>query len=289
MRKILITGNNGFVGRHFINKIEQDFLGEWVGCDLMDGFDILDSNIIQQLPVVDTVVHLAAKIYVPASFEAPADTYRMNIIGLLNILEYCRSRGVQKFIYISSYVYGHPQYLPVDENHPLAGENPYGRSKVIGEELCKGYAEDHGLNVGIIRPFNLFGIGQDPRFIIPIILDQCLNNIPQVVVNNFVPKRDFLYIKDFVDLLAKLCQIDFKGLRIYNAGGGVSYSVKEVIDLIAEVTGQSKQIIQKGETRPGEILDTIADISKAKKELGWQPRYTLEDGLKEMLLLSSEG
>lgn len=281
--KLLIVGSSGFVGKHLIQHLQNDFGKELISCDLLNGYDVLRPETFKHLPHIDMVIHLVAKIYVPASFEKPTETYQTNIIGVLNMLEYCRITGVKRFIYISSYVYGQPQYLPIDEKHPLGVHNPYTRSKLIGEILCRGYYEDYGIDIDIIRPFNLYGEGQDPRFVIPSILTQYFSDSRTISVDNLKPKRDYLYIKDFIELLRKICMKKNPGVRVMNAGSGVSHSVKDIIDTLSTIAPKPKKIVDKRKIRKGEIMETVADISFAKKELHWHPNYTLSNGLEEMV------
>jgi len=281
--KLLIVGSSGFVGNHLIQHLQNNSNNELICCDILNGHNVLKPETFNKVPQSDMMVYLVAKIYVPASFENPLDTYQTNIIGVLNMLEYCRKKGLKRFVYISSYVYGQPQYLPIDESHPVVVNNPYMRSKFIGEMLCQGYHEDYGINVDIIRPFNLYGEGQDSRFVIPSILTQYTSKSRTISVNNLKPKRDYLYIKDFVELLRKICMKKNSGVRIMNAGSGSSHSVQDIIDILSILAPKSKKIVETKKKRKGEIMDIIADISYAKKELQWHPKYSLSDGLKEMM------
>ena len=131
--------------------------------------------------------------------------YKENFISTLNLLEHSRQKGIKKFVYLSSYVYGKPTYLPINEDHPLNINNPYGRSKLLCESLCKSYAEDFGMNIIIVRPFNVYGWGQDSRFLLPTIINQAMDiHSDKIMLHDLKPKRDFLYIKDLVIILDKI-------------------------------------------------------------------------------------
>lgn len=199
------------------------------------------------------------------------------------MLEYCRKKDIERFVFISSYVYGKPEYLPIDEKHNLQAYNPYTQSKIAGEELCKSYNRDFGLKIDIVRPFNLYGEGQNNKFLIPYIVNQCYNKEKSIYFQNLKPKRDYLYIDDFTDFLLKIIEKAHSGLRIMNAGSGVSHSVSEVIQLVFKIMSIDKKIVEKGTKRKGEILETVADISKAKRLLGWKPKHEIEAGLELMI------
>jgi len=276
MRKILITGGNGFVGRSLSNLLKSK------SEDIIDIVDIDTTNLcewdaVAKIPQYDVIVHLAGKSFVPDSFKEPLNFYNNNIQSMLNMLEKAKVDG-SKVIFFSTYVYGTPQYLPIDENHTKNPLNPYTQSKLICEELCEAYYRDFGVPVTIFRPFNIYGLGQNPSFFIPTIINQLNNEIIQL--NDSRPRRDFIFIKDVIDAVYLSIINSENTLRIYNLGSGVSTSVKEIVDLIVKLS-KSKAHIQFSERfRQGEILDTVADITKIKEELNWEPKVKIEEGIK---------
>jgi len=276
MRKILITGGNGFVGRSLSNLLKSK------SEDIIDIVDIDTTNLcewdaVAKIPQYDVIVHLAGKSFVPDSFKEPLNFYNNNIQSMLNMLEKAKVDG-SKVIFFSTYVYGTPQYLPIDENHTKNPLNPYTQSKLICEELCEAYYRDFGVPVTIFRPFNIYGSGQNPSFFIPTIINQLNNEIIQL--NDSRPRRDFIFIKDVIDAVYLSIINSENTLRIYNLGSGVSTSVKEIVDLIVKLS-KSKAHIQFSERfRQGEILDTVADITKIKEELNWEPKVKIEEGIK---------
>ncbi|MBU0686402.1 MAG: GDP-mannose 4,6-dehydratase [Candidatus Margulisbacteria bacterium] len=281
--KILVTGSSGFIGKYFINKLKSENI-EFVECDLALGTDILDLDAVLALPPVDTVVHLAANTNVQEAFKNPYGLYHDNILGTLNVLEYCRQKKVKRIVFSSSYVYGKPQYLPVDEKHPIEIDNPYGRSKLIGESLVSAFSKDNNMDAVILRNFNIFGAHQNSRFLIATILDQLFSDAKEISLKDLSPKRDFIYIKDIIDAFFVSCQLEsLKGINIFNLGIGQSYSVEEVLALVFKVSGVRKPVVGLGVSRRNEIPDTVADIKQAKEQLGWQPSFTFEEGLKDML------
>lgn len=281
-KNVLVIGSSGFLGSHIIKKL-NDALFEIVRFDKTDNQDILKREDLEKAPAVEIVIHLAAKTYIPDAFMDPGSFYHENINGAINILEYCRKNKVEKLIFASTYVYGEPVYLPVDEKHPLDIMNPYTRSKYICELLIEGYCRDFGLNAVIFRIFNVYGVGQDERFLIPTILRRFFNNEEQVKMKNLTAKRDFIYIDDVVEVFCRACEADIKGFEIFNIGSGASYSVKEILDLIGKITNLHREVKSEHVLRKGDVKNTLADINKAKEILNWSPRFNLEDGLRDMI------
>lgn len=284
--KILITGSAGFIGRALIERLRSEAV-EIIECDLSLGHDLLDQKQTLALPPAEIVVHLAANTNVQTAFEQPYPIYRDNLLGTLNLLEYCRLNKVKRIIYSSSYVYGQPQTLPIDEAHPVMINNPYGRSKLMAEQLVAAYSEDFGLAASILRNFNVYGPGQSPRFLLPSIIAQLYSDSPAIKVADLKPKRDYIYIKDVVEAMWRACLSTTPGARTYNLGCGASYSVGEAVELIFKLAGRRKPVESAGTTRKNEIMDTVADITRARRELNWEPRYDFAAGLAD--LLKSEG
>jgi len=296
-KRISITGENGFVGRHLVNALKELNSEVMLPKDLNgNSLDIRNKDLIwgkiDQLGDIDMIYHLAAKTSVNSSYENPHATYETNVLGTLNILEICRRNDIDKIIYASSYVYGQPQYLPVDEVHSTDPTNPYSRSKLIGEELCKSYHDDFGIKCVILRPFNIYGPGQRSDFLIPKVISSLSSG--KVVLRDSEPKRDFVYIADMIDAYIKAgeYQGDFD---IFNIGCGQSYSVKEIINIIIRIYeskygskhgskhGSKTRVVYKGERRRNEIMDCYANIEKAKGILGWRPFTAIDEGLGLML------
>jgi len=278
--KILITGFSGFIGKYLLERLSLTN-HELVLMDLSNGFDICNWEQIKHIEGIDAIVHLANLSFVPASYEQPKKFYESNYISTLNMLELCRINKA-KMLFFSSYVYGHPQYQPIDEKHPIQAFNPYAQTKVICESLCEGYNRDFQVPVTIFRPFNIYGKGQNPDFLIPTIIQQAKEG--NIIIKDDRPKRDYIHVKDIVEAVyAAIESKNTNSLQTYNLGTGVSYSVKEIIDI---VTGLFKSKIEyqcKNETRPNEVMDTIADISKIKTDLNWTPQIDIIEGLKLMI------
>jgi len=278
--KFLVTGANGFIGSHLVFSLQE--LGHEIFKITSEKNGVLDYKNYEPFleKGIDVIVHLAGKTFVPESWEKPADYLNHSVNGTINSLEFCRITN-SKLIYISSYMYGSPDYLPIDENHPIKVFNPYGLSKRLAEEVCEFYRDNFNMSVLIMRPFNIYGPGQNANFLIPFILNQLLNGT-EVKVKDLAPKRDYLYIDDFIDSILKIADKTVH-TGTFNIGSGVSYSVQEIIDQVQSILGTSYPSSDSGEQRENEVMDVVADISALRRECNWAPHYGLKDGLKAFI------
>jgi nucleoside-diphosphate-sugar epimerase len=283
--KILITGSRGFIGKHLVAFLEEkDAAIEIVHWDKADGdlSQLETGKQLLQFQGIDKIIHLASNNFVPESWDKTADYVIGNYTSTFNILEYCRYHQAE-LIYLSSYMYGNADFIPIAEHAPLKVNNPYGFSKLAGEQLCQFYHETFQVPVLVLRPFNIFGVGQREDFLIPYLAEQITNPTKNIVeVNDAHPRRDYLYVNDFCSLLYKAL-INHKGYDIFNVGFGQSYSVAEVIEMVSKIAGETKEIHAKHIVRTNEINDVVADITKAKTILGWKPETSFEEGLSQIV------
>ena len=277
MNKILITGASGFIGKHLIPKLINEGF-EVIEINRKDG-DVANEITWEKFPQSDLVIHLAGKSFVPDSWQDPGTFIKCNLLGTVSALNYCRKHNAG-LIFLSSYLYGNPTYLPIPENAPLLDANPYALSKHLAEDVCQFFSRNFNIDITIFRPFNVYGPYQSRDFLIPSIIRQIKNNEP-IKVKDLEPKRDYIYINDLVSAIIAAVK-NHKGFHIYNMGSGTSYSVKELINEIQSVMGSQLDVYSEEVRRKDEIMDTIADISLAGKELGWTPKWTLAEGLMEM-------
>jgi nucleoside-diphosphate-sugar epimerase len=273
---ILVTGATGFIGAHLVRALQK--AGHQVhshsGAHGNIAHEPLDYEGIRH------VFHLAAKTFVPESWEKTHSYYEVNVLGTVNVLEFCRHHKAALTL-ISSYVYGKPHCLPIDETHPVQPLNPYSQTKILAEEVSRYYAMQFGVPVCIVRPFNAYGPGQDCRFLIPKLVAQALDpSCEQFAVSDLRPRRDYLHVHDLVNLL--LATLD-KPSGVYNAGSGRSVSIMDLVTMINTLTNSVKPVVSSGQIRREEILDVVADVSKAQRELDWTPRISLIDGLGESI------
>jgi len=279
--RVLVTGYKGFVGSALTAALRRSGEFEIIGVTRSEGMDLCDPEILHDLPDVDKIVHLAGSVGVPQSWDNPWQTYRNNITATLTMLEFARRRR-RPVIYMSSYLYGPVQYLPVDEAHPINCGNPYARSKRQAEMLCQAYADDFGVPVTILRPFNLYGPGQSTQSLIPHVITQAREK-DAIRVKDLEPKRDYLFIDDLVDAILQVIHSEQNESAVYNLGFGQSFSVRQVIEMVMTLTGKRLEVYCSGRDRPNEIMDCYSDSRKFSRRFDWRPRVNLEEGLSRIL------
>jgi nucleoside-diphosphate-sugar epimerase len=279
--KILFTGYSGFIGSYLMKSLSESH-HELMLADVTNGIDVSDWEQVKHFAGMDLIIHLANLTFVPASYSDPKRFYETNYLSTLNMLELCRLNNA-KLLFFSSYVYGHPQYQPIDEHHPIQAFNPYAQTKVICESLCEGYHRDFKTPIIIFRPFNIYGSGQGPDFLIPSIIKQA--KAGKITVKDDRPKRDYIHVEDIVNgVMSAVNKAEtVEGLHTYNLGTGCSYSVKEIAEIVQGLFDHSIEYVCTNEIRPNDVMDTIADITKIKTELGWEPTISIHEGLKKMV------
>jgi len=305
--KILITGGAGFIGSHLCEKYSKE--GHTVIC--LDNFmsgnlthirhlldyrnfklvkgDIRDFDLLEKtMRDVDVVLHLAAQIHVDRSYIEPKLTYDVNVMGTQNVLEVARMYDAKKVIHAStSEVYGSALYVPIDEKHPLNAPHPYGASKIAADRMCYAYIQTYGMDISIVRLFNVFGPRQrDVGYggVISIFTRRVLSNVPPIIYGDGTQTRDYTYIKDAVRAYDLVLNHNEPITEPINFGTGKEVSINDLADKIIELCGKKGEIEPVHvEPRIGEVKRLIADATKAKNMLGWEPKYKLEKGLKEFI------
>jgi GDP-4-dehydro-6-deoxy-D-mannose reductase len=277
MSKILVTGSTGFVGKHLVPGLKKA-QHETFEANSRSG-DIAEALTWKKFPKTDVVIHLAGKSFVPASWSDPASFINCNLMGTVTALNYCREHD-SRLIFISSYLYGNPLELPIPETATLNPTNPYALSKKLAEDVCRFYSDSLGVNITILRPFNVYGPGQDENFLLPSIIRQ-VSSGKDIVVKDLEPKRDYIYINDLVDALIGAVTYESK-FDIFNIGSGKSHSVQELIQITQNTYGTELPVHSDEERRKDEIMDTRADITLAKLKLHWEPKWTLEEGIRQI-------
>jgi NAD dependent epimerase/dehydratase len=299
--RCLVTGAGGFIGSNLVERLldegaevralvrytsggDRGWLADVEGdVEIVLG-DVRDADQMRTITQgCDTVFHLAALIGIPYSYVSPRQNLDVNAGGTLNMLEAARAHGVRRFVHTStSEVYGSAQTVPIAETHPLVGQSPYSASKIAADQVTASYARSFGVPAVTVRPFNTFGPRQSVRAVIPTIITQALWS-DSIRLGSLAPTRDFTFVKDTAEgLLAAGRAAEVEG-EVFNLGHGREISIGDLVQLVAKETGRDLPVETEDErVRPpeSEVERLIADASKARDRLGWEPRHSLADGIR---------
>jgi len=278
--RVLITGHSGFVGNRLTQLLDARGGVTWQGASRATGIDLTCRDTLQSLGPCNVIVNLAGRVGVDDSWSSPADFYRSNLLSTLNVMEHARRHGA-RVIHVSSYVYGIPQYQPIDESHPVSGHNPYTNSKLESEAICRQYSEAFAIPTAILRPFNLFGPGQIKTFLLPLVISQALAGGP-VRVHSLTPRRDYLWVDDFASAIASMLPRQPEGATVFNVGSGRSYSTRKVVDAVLAETGPCA-VLCDDTPRANELSECICDSSKFRAAYDWKPKVTFEEGVARLV------
>lgn len=292
---VLVTGGAGFIGSNLVERLISEGHRVSIVDNLSTGkrenlypeaeffeLDIADLSAIKSVfSGTDIVFHVAAIPRIGRSIEDPAENFRSNVTGTLNVLLAARDAGVKRVVYsASSSAYGPQGKLPLVEDMPSKPLNPYALGKYIGEELCKEFTNLYGLDTVSLRYFNVYGPRMDAEGEYATVMGKFLRlkleGRPLTVVGDGRQTRDFTHVNDVVEANVLAAQREGGNAEVINIGAGNNHSVQEIADLISK-----DQVYVP--PRPGEVRDTLADISKAKRILGWEPRVELKEGVAQLL------
>lgn len=308
-KKVLVTGAGGFIGSHLVEEliknnayvkafVHYNSRNDWVNLELLPAelrnkIEIISGDIRDPFFVrsavkgCDIVFHLAALIAIPYSYLAPKDFVDTNIMGTLNIMHACKDEKVIKIVHTStSEVYGTAIYTPIDEKHPLQGQSPYSASKIGADKIVESYYNSFELPVAIIRPFNTFGPRQSARAVIPAICSQILSGRKELHMGLLSPVRDFTFVRDTVNGFIKIAESEKSIGEVINIGSGKGIKIGDLLETIMKLTGTDISIISDDERmRPSksEVMTLLCNNRKARELVGWEPMFTLEDGLMETI------
>ncbi len=300
---ILITGGAGFIGSHLADRL----LEKYHHVKIIDNFspyyspqlkhqninhnkgnpsfeiiegDIKDKDAIKTaLKDTEIIYHLASQPGIKTSVDNPQKTNDINVNGTLNILNQMRNTGIKKIIFqSSSSVYGKVKSLPFSENEQKKPVSPYGVSKLACEHYVRVFSELYGFKMTIIRPFTVYGPRMRPDLAIAIFTKNALKNEPITIFGDGNQTRDFTHVNNVVD--ANIRAMTKGDAETFDIGTGRAYSVNDLIEKIIKITGSASKIIHT-DKRQGDTQNTLADTSKAKKILGWEPKISLDEGLKD--------
>lgn len=246
--------------------------------DLVDPFRVREA-----VKGCAVVFHLGALIAIPYSYLAPASYVHTNVIGTVNVMQACLDGGVAKVVHTStSEAYGTAVYTPIDEGHPLQGQSPYSASKIGADKLAESYGRSFGLPVTTLRPFNTYGPRQSARAVIPTIIGQILAGKKRIALGSLSPVRDFTFVADTVDGYIRIARSPASVGQLVNVGAGKGITIGDLATLIIELIGRDVELVKdEARVRPehSEVMQLICSNQKAKQLLGWEPRYSLRDGL----------
>ena len=278
--RVLITGHTGFVGNRLTHLLDVCDTVAWRGASRANGIDLTKPDALGSIGPCDVIINLAGRVGVGDSWTSPVDYYRSNLLSTLNVMEHARHYGA-RVIHVSSYVYGIPQYQPIDELHPVFGLNPYADSKLESEAICYRYSRTFNIPTVILRPFNLFGPGQTRTFLLPLLISQALAGGP-IRVNSLTPRRDYLWVDDLASAISLILPSQSEGVTVFNLGSGQSHSTKEVIDTVLSETGPCA-IVCDDTPRINELSECICNNSLFQATYGWKPKVTLEEGVVRLV------
>lgn len=297
--KIVITGGAGFIGSNLAEVLSKDNANEVIVLDdlstgklantkemaikFVNG-SITDLELLQTIfKDVDYVLHQAAIPSVPRSINEPIASNNANITGTLNVLVAARDRNVKKVVYASSSsVYGDTPKLPKREDMTPTPLSPYAVTKLTGEHYCNVFNEVYGLKTVALRYFNVYGPKQDPHSdyaaVIPKFVSRVLRDEPPLIYGDGQQTRDFTFVKDVVTANIRAMKSDATG--VFNIASGNRITIQELAELVMKLMDKDLGVILE-EPRKGDVLHSLADVSKAKAGFGYEPGYRLETGLEE--------
>lgn len=309
MKKILVTGADGFIGSHLVETLLDEgydvkafvlynSFNTWGWLDTFPkekldhieifAGDVRDPNAVRQAAAgVDAIFHLAALIAIPYSYYAPDAYVETNIKGTLNILQAARDRGIDRVLITStSEVYGTAQYVPIDEKHPFQGQSPYSATKIGADRIAESFYRSFELPVTIVRPFNTFGPRQSARAVIPTIITQLLSGKKGIKLGSLTPTRDFNYVKDTARGFLEIYRSDKTVGEEINIATQKEISIGQLAEeLIRQINPEAKIVCDEQRLRPdkSEVERLLGSNKKIRELTRWEPRYSFEQGIAETI------
>ena len=299
---VIVTGGAGFIGSHITSRLLSkafkvtviDNLSTGKEENIPNGADFIKMDLGQKSSYAylenitcDAVFHLAGQSSGEASFIDPFYDLKSHVLSTYCLLEWCKKKRVSRFLYASSMsIYGDPNYLPVNENHPLQPKTFYSAAKISAEAYIKLY-QTLGINVTILRLFSVYGPGQNldnkMQGMVSIFLSYLLENTPIIIKGSKDRFRDFIYIDDVVDAWLESFDNPLTYGKVYNVGSGEKTKVEDLIKALKNSFGYEDYPIEYEEGTPGDQFGIVADITRITQELRWRPKVNLQEGLNKML------
>lgn len=309
MKKVLVTGADGFIGSHLVETLLDEgyevrafvlynSFNTWGWLDtfpkekldkieIFTG-DVRDPNAVRKaMQGMDAVFHLAALIAIPYSYYAPDAYVDTNIKGTLNVLQAARDQETERVLVTStSEVYGTAQYVPIDEKHPFQGQSPYSATKIGADRIAESFYRSFGLPVTIVRPFNTFGPRQSARAVIPTIITQLLSGSKEIRLGSLTPTRDFNYVKDTARGFLEIYRSPKTIGEEINIATQKEISIGQLAEeLIRQINPEAKIVCDEQRLRPkkSEVERLLGCNQKIRELTTWEPRYTFEQGIAETI------
>lgn len=309
MKKVLVTGADGFIGSHLTESLLEKgydvkafvYYNSFNNWGWLDTFpkekldqieifagDIRDPNGVREaMKGVDEVFHLAALIAIPFSYHSPDSYVDTNIKGTLNVLQAARELDTSRILVTStSEVYGTAQYVPIDEKHPFQGQSPYSATKIGADRLAESFYRSFNLPVSIVRPFNTFGPRQSARAVIPTIISQLLAGKDKIELGALTPTRDFNYVKDTAAGFIAIAESDKTIGEEINIATQREISIGDLAkEIIEQINSDAEIVCDEKRLRPekSEVNRLLGDNTKIKALTNWKQQYTFEEGIAETI------
>lgn len=296
-RSVLVTGGAGFIGSHLTNTLVTDndvtvydALTTGNRRSVPDEADLIEADIRNESTLeravadADLVFHEAALVSVAQSIEEPRESHTTTATGTLNVLEAARKHDTRVVIASSAAIYGQPTDTPIDEAQSLDPTSPYGLDKLTADHYTRLYSDLYGLDTIALRYFNVYGPGQtggDYAGVITVFIEQALSGEPITVHGDGKQTRDFIFVDDVVDANLKAAQTKHVG-EAYNIGTGESISIRELAELICDITDADSEIIHT-EPRNGDIDHSEADVTRMQSGLDFEPTVSIREGLERTI------
>ncbi|MCS6918235.1 MAG: NAD(P)-dependent oxidoreductase [Fimbriimonadales bacterium] len=301
MHSVLITGGAGFIGRwlakrcieagHTVCIVDNLSVGALENLMELEGrFEFVQADLREteriaqclQRHDVQTVYHLAALHYIPYCEANPRETFEVNVLGALSVLEAMRAVGVNRLVFASTGALYPPLDTPLTEETPLEAQDIYGLTKLHGETTIAYYQQRYGVQATIVRLFNTYGPYETNPHLLPHIINTLKQGTRELTLGNLHPKRDYIYVEDVAEGFYRLGSGNARG--VFNLGTGIEYSVQEVVEALSELLGEPLRVVQDpARMRPVDKPHQRADVSKLEQTLGWKPTVSLREGLTRWL------
>lgn len=309
MKKVLVTGADGFIGSHLTEElvirgyavkafVYYNSFNTWgwldtLPMDILKNIEIIQGDIRdpngvrKSMEQQEVVFHLAALIAIPFSYYSPDSYVDTNIKGTLNILQAARDYNIERVLITStSEVYGSAQYVPIDEKHPFQGQSPYSATKIAADRLAESFYRSFNTPITIVRPFNTYGPRQSARAVIPTIITQLLSGNMEIKLGDLSPTRDFNYVKDTVDGFIEISKSSKTIGEEINIASAQEISIAQLAnELIQQIAPQAKIVCDDTRKRPknSEVNRLLGDNSKLMLLTDWRQQYSFRDGIAETI------